>query len=334
MGNQNQENSELDLWAFDEDLDSVESDTAKSQPAANRVLPQPRELRAAKSTEVTPSEKSAEPMQTSASHTRHPQQSTPLAQAPNPESDFDDLEDWDDLPDEPAIPPLTTELPSSPSKSLAEASTTKPTFKDTQSEKVSNEDEFSPQKNQETAPLVLRPRLGLSLIERTGMIVLATFLVLAGLFIYQQSIYQLPNESNHAGKPDFPLKGTLVTVDSATSYWRAPVNEGPKVDTYRRGTVLLPVLVLKISEGRGAIRVLFRNNEGETMGDAVTRTIQGADTFEIAATAGFDDVGMHAAYRTGGLKPWKIQVFEASTENASGQDVKKLFELNISTELR
>jgi hypothetical protein len=54
----------------------------------------------------------------------------------------------------------------------------------------------------------------------------------------------------------------------------------------------------------------------------------------VPATAGFDDVGMHAAYRTGESKPWTVGVYEAPTEDAPGRDFKKVFEMDISTDLR
>jgi hypothetical protein len=200
--------------------------------------------------------------------------------------------------------------------------------------RAEEEDEFSPPKRPDAKPLPLRPHLRLSHVERLGMIALTALLLLGGIFAYFQSIRKLPTESARAGTGDFPIKGSMITVDSATSYWRPPVGEGPETETFRRGTELLPVLVLKVAGGRAAIRVLFRNDERVVIGDAVTHTIQSAGTLEIPATAGFDDIGMHAAYRTGGGKPWTIEVFEAASETASGRDFKRLFEINISTDRR
>jgi hypothetical protein len=176
----------------------------------------------------------------------------------------------------------------------------------------------------------LRPHLGLSRVERTGMIALVVLLLVGGLFAYFHSIHKLPSESLNAGSGDFPIKGAKITVDNARSYWRRPIDDGPNPETFRRGTKLLPVLVLDVAEGRGDIRVLFRNEERETIGDAVTRTIHGAGMMEIPATAGVDEIGMHSAYRTGGSRPWTVEVMELE----GGRDVKKLFEINISTERR
>jgi len=70
------------------------------------------------------------------------------------------------------------------------------------------------------------------------------------------------------------------------------------------------------------------------MGDAVNRTLQPGVPLQIAATAGFEDVGMHAAYRTGQSKPWTIEVLEAPSEGALNSEFRKLFEINISTDRR
>ena len=110
--------------------------------------------------------------------------------------------------------------------------------------------------------------------------------------------------------------------------------EGPDQDTFRRGTELLPVLEISLAGGPAGIRVLFRNDERAVVGDAVTRTVRGSGTLKIPATAGFDDIGMHAAYRTGESKPWTIEVFEAASENAPSREFTKLFEMNISTDRR
>ena len=54
----------------------------------------------------------------------------------------------------------------------------------------------------------------------------------------------------------------------------------------------------------------------------------------LAATAGFEDIGMHAAYRTGQSKSWSVEVREAPSEDSPVQDFKKLFEMSISTDRR
>jgi hypothetical protein len=342
LGNLSQDTTELDLWAFEDDLDTPQTSVPEPQRGSSGAIPAPRERRVAKPRESVAkddasSETGGERIKMNVGRGAQKPQATPLIAPLRPESEFDDLENWedapkeenlDDLPEEPAPVVLTPETPAPQPAREVPVEAVEPETK--QAPVSEDDDEFSPRVATDAKPLPLRPHLGLSQMERTGMIALVVLLLVGGLFIYFYSIHKLPTESTRAGTGDFPIKGSKITVDSATSYWRSPIDDGPNPETFRRGTKLLPVLVLKIAEGRGDIRVLFRNEDRETIGDAVTRTIQGAGQLEIPATAGFDDIGMHAAYRTGGSKPWTVEVLEAD----SGKDVKRLLEINVSTDRR
>jgi hypothetical protein len=346
LGNLSKDTTELDLWAFEDDLESPESTVVDPQRGTSGAIPAPRERRIVKSREVASKEEAStetggERIKMNVGRSRLQPQPAPLITPQSPESEFDDLENWEDVPkeellddlsDEPAPILLTPEPPAPQPASIKMADAGKPSVAD--APEAADDDEFSSKKRPDAKPLPLRPHLGLSHVERAGMLALMVLLLAGGLLTYFYSIRRLPTESTRAGTGDFPIKGSMITVDSATTYWRIPISEGPKADTFRRGTELLPVLILKISDGRGAIRVLFRNDQRAVIGDAVTHTIEGAENLEIPATAGFDDIGMHAAYRTGGSKPWTIEVFEAASETASGKDFKRLFEINISTDRR
>ena len=133
---------------------------------------------------------------------------------------------------------------------------------------------------------------------------------------------------------DFPIKGAHVIVDSAVSYWRSPIMEGTSPDVFRRGTVLLPIVEFAVSGGHGAIRVVFRDENRTAVGDSIIREIQGRGRIKVASTAGFEDMGMYAAYRTGGKKPWTSEVIEGPSPDASSTEFKKLFEMNLSTATR
>jgi hypothetical protein len=196
------------------------------------------------------------------------------------------------------------------------------------------DDEFSPAAPAGASPISLKPHLGLSKVERVGLIALAVTLLIVAATAYVFSLSRLPREADRTKETDFPVKGTLVTVKSASSYWRAPITDGASPDTFRRGTELLPVIDVELVGGPAAIRVLFRNDERVVVGDAVTRPVRADVRLTIPATAGFDDVGMHAAYRTGESKPWTVEVYEAPTEDAPGRDFKKVLEMDISTDLR
>ena len=177
--------------------------------------------------------------------------------------------------------------------------------------RVDDLDEFSPVVPENATPISLVPHLGLSKLERIGLWSLLGVLLIGGGILYFSTIHRLPTETLRVKVGDFPVKGRHITILSADTFWRAPIMEGKNVETFRRGTQLLPVVTLAASGGPAAVRLFFRNEDGLVMGDAVTRTIQSGAPLEIAATAGFEDVGMHAAYRTGQSKPWTIEVFEA-----------------------
>lgn len=169
-------------------------------------------------------------------------------------------------------------------------------------------------------------------MEKLG---LAAFLVilLGGIcFFFLNSFSQLPATQKILSPSDLPIRGQKISADKIRSYWREP--DPGKGETARRGTILIPVVELDVSGSPGAIRVFFRNSEKATVGDAVTRTVNGKSTLTIPATAGFDDAGLFAAYRTGETEAWTIEVFEGASENAAGSTFKKLFEMPISTQRR
>lgn len=350
LENITKDTTELDLWAFEDDLEMEDATPKPPRTSTSRAsggdLPAPRERHVTKPREARePLEDSrpagVERIQMNVNKSR--QSGTPSAGPVTilkPESEFDDLENWEDVQKGPQIEdlpeaPLPKEIvePAAAPVAASEPEQQAPTVEAATPEKA-DDNEFSPVSRSNAAPISLRPKMGLSKLERIGLIALLVLLAGGGLATLVISINRLPTESARVKAADFPIKGGKVTIESATSYWRAPITDGTSPEIIRRGTVLLPVIDLRIKEGSGAIRVLFRDDGGAVVGDAVTRAIRGAGGLVIPATAGFDDLGMHAAYRTGGSKPWTIEVYEAATEDTAGRDFKKLFEINISTDRR
>lgn len=176
----------------------------------------------------------------------------------------------------------------------------------------------------------LRPRLGLSLVERVGLIALAVLLVGGGIAVYVNTVSQLPSGDSRLQADDFPVKGKYLTMVSADSFWREPKAE----DSARRGTQLIPVAEFTTTGGPAALRVFFRDANGDLVGDGVTRLARPGEPIRIAATAGFDDLGMHAAYRTDKKHPWIIEVHEAPSENSSAAEFLKLFEMKVAPDRR
>jgi hypothetical protein len=352
LGNLAKDTTELDLWAFEDDLELPEPPVVETTRSAAKDIPAPRERQKGKPREF--GNRPAPPPQHSRDeriqiNVNKPAEKLPPAEAlagqAKPEREFDDLENWDDAKLEPELEELphedageTPEAITPPEPEPAEQETQpEPTLPAGKSpaEPPPAEDESPP-----TAPpaspksLPLLPNLELTKVERVGLISLVAVLLVGAATVLMFSLNRLPSEPEKAGANDFPVTGKLLTVTSAVSYWRIPITEGAGQDTFRRGTELLPVLELSLTGGPAGIRVLFRNDEREVVGDAVTRTVRGGGTLKIPATAGFDDIGMHAAYRTGGSKPWTIEVSEAPAEDAPNTAFRKLFEMNIATDRR
>jgi hypothetical protein len=344
----------MDLWAFDDELDAAEAQletplVLEPLRSSGRDLPSPRERQPEKKRE--PDERTVAKLPQAADQIRinvnksreKPRSDGPSEGRSKTEGEFDELEHWDDVPLAPEIEELPVDvipepieprkLPELPVEVVVAAKTDLEPAPPV-AEKSGGDDEFSPVPRENAVPVSLRPHLGLSKIERIGLVGLLVCLLAGGAGIFMFSLNRLPRESERAKANDFPIKGSHLIITSATSYWRTPIMEGPAPDTFRRGTQLLPVVELAVTGGPAALRILFRNEERAVIGDAVTRSVREAATLKIAATAGFDDLGMHAAYRTGESKPWTIEVYEAPSEDTAGTAFKKLFEMNISTDRR
>lgn len=333
--------TESDLWAFEEPAPSEGERPVVLPVSPAAGIPAPRDVDKTKARQMKDSsppikEAGHERIQINVSKSRvKSQTSGTLSGHSKPGSEFDDLEQWD----EPAAGLAGDEIPREiEPASVAPSAPAEPAVAKIAAPPVAAPedelDEFSPVVRENTTPVSLRPRLGLSKVERAGMVALLVILLIAAGVIFFHAIHRLPTESARLKANDFPVKGSHATILAAESYWRAPIMEGENVETFRRGTLLLPVVKLKASGGPAAIRVFFRNSDGQAIGDAVTRTIHAGTPLQVAATAGFEDVGMHAAYRTGQSKPWTIQVYEAASENSPVQDFKMLFELDVSTDRR
>jgi len=174
----------------------------------------------------------------------------------------------------------------------------------------------------------------LSPLEKIAIFTLFAALVLGATLSIIHFSKQMPTRPYVAEKIDYPVTGEIVRITGSSTFWRAPVTTGETPDVVRRGTKLIPVLKLKLSSKSGAVRVFFRNEDGLVIGDGITRAVNGDEEITVAATAGFEDVGMHTAYRMGDSKQWVVQVFEGTEETAPREKFRKVLETEISTEIR
>ena len=310
MGNLCKDTTEVDLWAFD-DLDAAAEEIPL--PAAEPVvsgIPQVRETRKPKAPQggVGPIVKTAgghEGVMVSVGKSRQKVVFGTSSGHSKPGDEFYDL-DHLDLP-----------APTATASEVAPPPKVEPV-------------EEAALAVVSSAPVYSGVKVHLSKVEKIGLLTLLAVLVLGGIAVFLATISRLPSGVDRFKANDFPIEGKYLSIASATNFWRAPKS----TETVRRGTQLVPVLEIAATGKPAAIRVFFRNSEGEVVGDAVSRNIQPGTPLQVTATAGFDDVGMHAAYRTGREKPWTIEVLEAPSENSVGADYKKLFEMDVSPERR
>lgn len=324
LSNLPKDTTEHDLWAFD-DIDSLEEEATVVLPKSPESgIPVPRDpekmkIRQLGDPALSKTGGNYESVRVNVSTNRPKVPIASTTGQSEPGREFDDLDQFEE-PE--AARPVVQTPPETAALAVAPAPPTTPP--------ADSRDEFSPPVRDNLTPVSLRPRLNLTNFERLGLVALVVLLLIAGTMFFLNTINRLPTGSNLVKANDFPIRGSHLTIVSADSFWRMPKT----ADTVRRGTQLIPVVDLTTSGGPAAIRVFFRNSDGDVIGDAVTRFIKSDGKLQVAATAGFDDVGMHAAYRTGDNKPWTIEVLEAATENAPGPEFSKLFEMNISTDRR
>lgn len=357
LGSLSKDTTETDLWAFD-DLDPLDEPPAKDLPKPVRPgIPAPRDTEnvAGETVKAPDFSAPAAPRQDSpgsdsisvnisrkardfrggkpeigltppSSHSRHG-------------SDFDDLDKWEEH--EPAAPPkkavvdmpVSKPMPPADPEPAAQPMQVQP-IPSSGPEPVDDMDEFSPKVPEHPTPASIRPKMNLTKIESAGLAALLVLILIGGGVFYLNTISRLPTGIRRVEAGDFPIKGRNANVLSAVTFWRAPVTSGENADTVRRDALLIPVVELTFSGSPSAIRIFFRNSDGQLVGDAVSHFITGGAPVRFAATDGFNDPGMHAAYRTGQSKPWTFEVFEGPAEDSPAADFKKLFEMNIASDRR
>ena len=349
----------MDLWAFD-DIDPLEEPPPKIVPKAPRTgnIPAPRDTENVAG-EIVKAPNFSDPLaprqESSGSDSisvnvskrgvRDFRGAKPGASQPPSSSlsrhgsDFDELDKWEEAEPVVATPKVMGEMPvSKPSEPIQKEASVQPVAVDPipslEPEPGDDMSEFSPRTPKNPTPISIRPKLNLTKIESIGLASLAALILIGSGIFYFNTISRIPTGIQRAQVGDFPIEGNKISVLSAVTFWRVPITDGKDADTVRRDALLIPVAELALSGGPAAIRIFFRNNDGQLIGDAVNQYIRGDTKIQFAATDGFNDLGMHAAYRTGQTKPWTIEVFEAPSEESSAAAFKKLFEMNILSDRR
>lgn len=173
-----------------------------------------------------------------------------------------------------------------------------------------------------------------SVIEKVAIVALSAIFAVGTTLSILHFSNKIPTQSVLRPKLHLPAEGKFVKVTSLDTFWRKPVIAGKEPDVVRRGTKIIPVVNLQVEAETAAIRILFRDGEGAVIGDPINRTINGKIELRIPATAGFEDIGMHAGYRTGGSHPWTIHILEAKESSLSGDHFHQVLQTEISPDIR
>lgn len=335
LGTLSKDTTETDLWAFDDIDPDADESAAPAKKTLGSVIPTPRDLDKAKANAQRESPLPSAPtgeerIRVNVNKTRNRPVQGPQPPSNKVGDEFDDLDHWDD-PEDVEVPLSVVNEPviavSPPEKKVEKVEVKDDLIADP--EPIAKD--FTPPEDIPLArPVSALFKLNLTKTEYIGIIALVAVLLIGGIAFFVNTIHRLPAGSSFLEENHYPIVGKHFTVVSAENFWRTPAS----TDAVRRGTQLIPVVKLKSSGGPAAIRVFFRDAEGNEIGDTVTRVITDGKEIEIAATAGFDDVGMHAAYRTGQSKPWTVDILEAPNESSAGKDFQKLFRMNISAARR
>jgi hypothetical protein len=247
------------------------------------------------------------------------------------EQEFAKLDDWEEPSPSAVIgPDVTREVDAAPVEATGEVETI-----ESEQTAISSDEPLQPREDQSHASSqTVVEDVPMKRVEWVGLAVLAVLVgsLLTGAYFW--SIHLLPKETPQWKLVEYPVKGEHLEIKNATTYWRAPVAEGPDADPIRRGTRLIPVVELELVGGPAALRLIFRDEEGRGVGDPIIRFVPSSGKLALAATAGFEDPGMHAAYRTEQLEPWSVEVSEATQVDAPGSSFSKILKLNLSSDLR
>lgn len=174
----------------------------------------------------------------------------------------------------------------------------------------------------------------LSVLEMVSMFIFVCMLVIGSVLGVIYFSKEIPINSEISKKVSLPVKGKILKISNVVTYWRKPNTQGENPDIVRRGIKLVPVVEIHSEGSSGALRIFFRNEEANLVGDSITIAISGSETHYISATDGFANESMHAAYRTGNSARWQVQAFEGPSIDAPIEQFSPLFETDISTDIR
>lgn len=347
--------TDSDLWNLDEDLPARPA--AAPTPRTASKKPVVEEIGSAPESASSP-EKSVQRAKTRARAAEKPKEdlfTTPQTSRNVPdeigELDQDSAEETavlkvipeNEIPQTapaPAPAPAPVPLPESPAAPEPEPIAESKAPETLEGSLKSSSDE--PRRNRPKAPAAKAEELSWTRPSRRDILSLGAFafvLLLVAIWVISRFFTQLHFQSKMVDMPDFPVSGQHATLSEAETYWREPVRDGPSRDVAKREVVMIPVLDLSLESGKssqGALRIIFRNNEGTPIGDPITRSFSGGHfdasgnaKISFPSTNGFTDKGTFNGYRTRTGRPWMADVMEGPSVDAPAGSFKLLVQIPV-----
>ena len=182
----------------------------------------------------------------------------------------------------------------------------------------------------------------LSLLEQISSGLLILILIVAAFWSIQVFYNNIPN-TIQISKLKFPLKGDSAALAQVQTYWRKSIFEGANKDKGVSETInLLPEVKIQLdaSSKAKALRFLFRDEEGRSVGDSSTVRMSGqnflpseintvtikGNSATIHATTGFQNSGELIAYLADDNFQWEIVIYESE----NGSEFKQFITIPIS----
>ncbi|WP_193214747.1 hypothetical protein [Luteolibacter marinus] len=326
------ETTEDDLWNLDETSPEIESKQPK---------PPPTKRPAAKPLPQTP-EHQEFPVDTEKPSPVRPPRTKPLGKSDEKPEPVDEIGELDepDSPDGGKVVTLVVpdEKPEPPPAPAAQDSPPVPEAVTKPSPDAPPAPAKEPKPRKTPAPeTAVKPRMNRR--ELVGIAAFAVVLLAAAIWVLSQFFGLFRFKSEFVDKPDLPISGEHVVLAAAETFWREPVREGESRDVARREVVMIPVLEISLDPDQspsGALRIIFRNGDGEPVGDSITRSFTGGRfdangevTLAFPATDGFLEMGNYNAYRTGKDGFWTAEVHEGPSINAPASQFKPLVPIPV-----
>ena len=322
------ESQEGHLWDLDDDELSTNPGTANQADTPDGLEKQTRKPNIPEiKKRRDPARDSPAPNESQTESTRQPYGEHPTARVSNrqtpADADFDDLDSFKDSERPPSTPQSDAQNPPTPPPE-----STPPQVAPVTAESPLLQSAHAKKTSENRRKKIFSPK------EKIALLSVSALLVLGIAFFIFNAFKGLPRLTDPYAMPDFPARGEHISIDQVNTYWRIPITSGPNADTVQRGTELMPILEINATAENAAIRVQFRNSEGTTVGDPVTRTIQGESELVIPSTAGLEDLNIHNAYRTGILDPWTAEILEAPAGTTAGSAFRPIIRIPISPHRR